>query len=147
MFHSWSSLAAVVAVLSLSGVATAEDESRIAAISGVHTPHQGFALSATVPSDKLCLELAQNLSSELGIVVHVVCTNPISGTTTIVAECGYAQSRSAERVASYSGGWAGSGDQFLICVPPDSKRFEATRVAPEVERLRRLTSRSVDQPE
>ncbi len=39
-------------------------EQRIAAISGVHTPHQGFALSAAVPSDRLCLELAQNLDVE-----------------------------------------------------------------------------------
>ncbi|GEM_PF-6545862 len=136
MFRSWSSLGLTVGLLILPGIASADEGSTVAAISGVHTPHQGFALSATVPSDRLCLELAQNLASELGIVVHVVCTNPRNGATTVVAECGYAASRSAERVESYSRGWGGSDERFLICVPPDPGRFAATRVAPEMERLK-----------
>ena len=111
-------------------------ESRIAAISGVHTPHQGFALAARVPSDALCLELAQNLASELGIVVHVVCTNPAGGATTVVAECGYARSREAKKVESYTLGWGSSSDPFLICVPPDPDRFNARRVRPNVTTLR-----------
>ncbi len=63
-------LISAVALVSLPAVAArleaAEGGARIAAISGVHVPHQGFALSATVPSDRTCLELAQNLASELG---------------------------------------------------------------------------------
>lgn len=113
-----------------------QDEVRIAAISGVHTPHQGFALSATVPSDRLCLELAQNLASELGIVVHVVCTDPTSGSTTIVAECGYARAGEATKVESYSRGWGHGGDPFLICVPPARDRFRAHRIAPKLDLLR-----------
>ena len=116
--------------------AAADSTPRIAAISGVHTPHQGFALSATVPSDKLCLELAQNLASELGIVVHVVCTDPKTGATTIVAECGYASSRDSTEVESFSKGWGLAGDPFLLCVPPDPTRFRAIRLAPDVDALR-----------
>ena len=108
---------------------------RIAAISGVHTPHQGFALSSIVPSDEMCLELAQNLASELGIVVHVICTDPSSGQATVVAECGYATSATADEVTSFSRTIGRSGERFLLCAPPDPDRFRATRVPPEVDRL------------
>ena len=109
---------------------------RIAAISGVHTPHQGFALSSRVPSDRMCLELAQNLASELGIVVHVICTDPTNGSTTTVAECGYAASRSSDEVFSFSRSGSRDGERFLLCVPPDPGRYRAVRVPPDVGRLR-----------
>ena len=62
----WVSLSLLVFSVAMSpfaAVANETVEERIAAISGVHTPHQGFALSATVPSDRLCLELAPNLEA------------------------------------------------------------------------------------
>lgn len=117
------------------GPVAANVSTRIAAISGVHVPHQGFALSSSVPSDRICLELAQNLASELGIVVHLVCIDPTSGNTTIVAECGYAKERNARAVEGYSHGWGGP-DPFLICVPPDRDRFQAHRIAPTLDALR-----------
>ena len=129
-----------VLALLIAGITHAEEvpssTQRIAAISGVHTPHQGFALSATVPSDRMCLNLAQNLSSELGIVVHVICTDPNGGGTTVVAECGYASSREATAVRSFLRSGGVGEKRFLLCVPPDPDRFRAERIAPSVSRLR-----------
>ncbi len=131
----WAVVALCASSVSHPALAAAETE-RIAAISGVHVPHQGFALSATVPSDRMCLELAQNLASELGIKVHVVCTDPSTGGTTIVAECGYADDRDASKVESFSRGWGATHDPYLICVPPDRDRFRAQRILPDLESLR-----------
>ena len=107
---------------------------RIAVISGVHVPHQGFALSASVPSDRMCVELAQTLASELGITVHLVCTDLTGGGTTIVAECGYADKAGSRKVETFSPGWA--HDPFLICVPPERERFRAQRIVPNLNVLR-----------
>lgn len=119
---------------------------RIAAISGVHEPHQGFALSATVPSDRLCVELAQNLASELGIVVHVVCTDAAGGAQTIVAECGFAESPTASSVGSYTHGWGSGDDPYLICISPDPGRLRARRVTPDLDRLRPAPQRRSEAP-
>ena len=131
--------AAVILAASMPVVVAASEEAaetRIAAISGVHTPHQGFALSSVVPSDRMCLELAQNLASELGILVHVICTDPSTGETTAVAECGYADDKDASVVDSFSRSGGLGGSRFLVCVPPDPDRFRAERVAPDVAKLR-----------
>ena len=111
-----------------------EEATPIAVVSGVHEPRQGFALSTSVPSDRMCVELAQNLASELGIVVHLVCTDPAGGSPTIVAECGYGETRNARKVERYRH-W-GRGDPFLICVPPDRDRFRAQRIVPDLDALR-----------
>ena len=138
--HGLKGIALGILALLIAGATQADEgpvnTQRIAAISGVHTPHQGFALSATVPSDRMCLDLAQNLSSELGIVVHVICTDPVDGGTTAVAECGYASSREATTVRSFLRSGGVGEKRFLICVPPDPDRFRAERIAPSVAQLR-----------
>lgn len=49
----------------------------------------------------MCLEVAQNLASELGIVVYVDCADPANGKTTVVAECCDANERHAGELESF----------------------------------------------
>jgi hypothetical protein len=111
---------------------------RIAVISAVDTPrHEGFALAVHVPSDRACLELAQNLASQVGTVVSVVCSDSASGRTVLAAECGYASEENAPEVGRYSRGWAHTRDPYLICVRPPRQRFPARRILPDLEAFRR----------
>lgn len=111
------------------------DAKRIAVISGIHA-QEGFAVSETVPSDRLCLQLGQNLASELGIAVHVVCTDPATGRSTIAAECGFANDPDAKTVGRYSRGWGDSADPYLICVPRSRDQYRAKQRTPDLEALK-----------
>ena len=145
---------AIVGLLSIASVSVAPVSSsasdaveavtrleRIAVVSGVHPPHQGFALSTLVVSDDACLALAQNLASELGIQVHVMCTDAATSAITAVAECGFAMESNGPTVGSFfRGGLMQGGTQFLTCIPPTEARFPAERIVPKPGMLRPRSS-------
>ena len=111
---------------------------RIAAISGIKPPHQGFALSAVVPTDEACTALGLNLASELGISVHVICSKLATGEMTVVAECGFTESPDGDTVGSFHREMLmmTQDTSYLVCVRPSAARYPATRIAPKTEDLR-----------
>lgn len=130
-------LALVLLVMPLYGTDGEEPgEQRIATVSAIRPPHQGFAFANTVPSDTACLALGQNLAAEIGMAVHVICSRP-TGEVTVVAECGFSAERDGKAASGWSAeGWHHPETKFLICVAPESRQYPAQRVTPNLALLR-----------
>lgn len=111
-------------------------EKRVATVSAIRPPHQGFAFATPVESDTACLALAQNLAAEIGMAVHVMCSDA-TGKTTVVAECGFSAEVDGKTVTGWTAeGWHHPETKYLICVAPEKRRYPARRIAPDLARLR-----------
>jgi len=126
----------------------AAENTTVAVISGVHPPHQGFAISVLAKNSDRCLQLGQDLAAELGVAVQVMCVSNTSGTIEATAICGFTDAEDSDIVGNYHhDAWRLPETAFLKCVPVDNNgRYDAKRIAPDLGSLKPIERRQTSEP-